>query len=82
MKETITLLVVFSVVIFLSNKCTESVNNEKESQVEAGFKTSQGCGPVKYLRDDNKNLCFAYFWCGSGNGGPAFTLVPDSACSK
>ncbi|MBI2473821.1 hypothetical protein HYV70_04695 [Candidatus Uhrbacteria bacterium] len=30
---------------------------------------------IQYLKDPRTNQCFAYFWDGAGNGGPAFTAV-------
>lgn len=29
-----------------------------------------------YFQDKRTGLCYAYYWGGAGNGGPAMTLVP------
>lgn len=31
---------------------------------------------INYIHDPRVNLCFAYFWHGAMDGGPAFTCVP------
>lgn len=30
-----------------------------------------------YFKDDRTGLCFAYYWGGAANGGPALTVVPE-----
>lgn len=31
---------------------------------------------ILYFQDKKTGLCYAYYWGGAGNGGPALTLVP------
>ena len=31
---------------------------------------------IQYIKDPRTGLCFAYYWGGSGNGGPALATVP------
>lgn len=36
-------------------------------------------GSIKYFKDTRTGLCFAYYWGGGGNGGPALATVPCEA---
>jgi hypothetical protein len=31
---------------------------------------------IRYLKDSRTNACFAYYWGGEANGGPALSEVP------
>src|SRR5260370_41991665 len=33
-------------------------------------------GSIRYLKDSRTNNCFAYYWGGLANGGPALAAVP------
>jgi hypothetical protein len=32
---------------------------------------------IRYYKDPRTGFCFAYYWGGAGNGGPALSLVPE-----
>ncbi len=34
---------------------------------------------IRYIKDPRTNLCFAYYWGGAGNGGPALAYAPCEA---
>jgi hypothetical protein len=36
-------------------------------------------GMIQYIKDLRTGLCFAYFWGGVDNGGPALATVPCEA---
>ena len=44
----------------------------KRLQVEA----TRVVGRIQYIKDGRTGLCFAYYWGGGYNGGPALTTVP------
>lgn len=37
-------------------------------------------GSIIYFKDAKTGICYAYYWGGSGNGGPALATVPCDKC--
>jgi hypothetical protein len=59
-------------------KANEKVEQEQQAQLLKN--EQQECDVISrniiYFQDKRTGLCFAYYWGGSYQGGPALTLVP------
>jgi hypothetical protein len=53
----------------------EKANQRRERQADVNAVVSG----IQYIKDTRTNFCFAYYWGGAANGGPALATVPCDA---
>jgi hypothetical protein len=72
----LTYLIIF-VGMFLIMGCDPIIQDAKcdNQRQESANEIVKG---ITYIRDPRTGFCFAYYWGGMGNGGPALTLVPTN----
>lgn len=60
---------------------SEEVNAwEKERQAKSKQNdVNEVMEHLQYMKDTRTGICFAYYWGGAGNGGPALATVPCEA---
>lgn len=61
------------------NQLNELRAQEREAQMGNVYWNTQPAAvprAIRYIRDLRTGYCFAYFWAGDFQGGPAFTYVP------
>ena len=60
---------------------SEAVRAQEENQrvQRLQAKANEVVDSIQYIKDTRTGLCFAYYWGGAGNGGPALATVPCEA---
>lgn len=75
-------VVIFSVAVWLTHNLNKNYHIQNTT-VETQYTTSvvkqatEVVNEIIYIKDPRTNICYAYYWGGAGNGGPALTVVPE-----
>lgn len=81
----VTVILLFLVLVamvtfaYLTRPSPEEIAKLNQEQVkrQQQFTVSQVKAALLYFKDDRTGLCFAYYWGGMANGGPALAVVPE-----
>lgn len=58
----------------------EELARKQSERAELQRNSARGVvGGIQYIKDARTGLCFAYYWGGGLNGGPALATVPCEA---
>lgn len=55
----------------------KAVLSEQKQNTQASV--NEVVNSIIYIKDPRTSLCFAYYWGGAANGGPALTVVPSES---
>ena len=72
-------LALFVVGCAKSEEVRAQKENKRVQRLQAN--ANEVVGSIQYIKDTRTGLCFAYYWGGMGNGGPALATVPCEAIS-
>ena len=61
--------------LFMLHGCGEPNNRVKIRTRQANLAIPE----IVYIKDGRTGICFAFYWGGGGEGGPALATVPCSA---
>lgn len=83
MKKQILAVTCVVALAFFATGCekSEAVRAQEESQRVQRLQgnANEVVGSIQYIKDTRTGLCFAYYWGGMANGGPALATVPCEA---
>lgn len=66
-----------SIPLFVYWTRTSAEERAKQHQEAERLEVNRVKSGLIYFKDDRTGLCFAYYWGGDPNGGPALTVVPE-----
>ncbi len=81
--KKIVALCIFIVVGLFAVGCRDpkvvSAQEQDQERQHLQYNVNNIVGNIHYIKDPRTGLCFAYYWGGAANGGPALTTVPCEA---
>ena len=67
-----------TITLFITGCRNEKLPDSLDSESVKRQKTANlVVGNIQYIKDPRTGICFAYYWGGMANGGPALTTVPE-----
>lgn len=67
----------------LSFGCKQSPEAAQAERAEQKQRTqatvNEVIGSITYMKDPRTSICYAYYWGGTANGGPALAVVPSQS---
>lgn len=82
MKQILVMMFV-AVLAFLTTGCEKQGAAKAREEAQRMQRLQENANEVvvniQYIKDPRTGLCFAYYWGGAANGGPALATVPCEA---
>lgn len=66
-------------ICLLGMGCQNDQSKKEEQTRLLQLSADEIVGKLHYIKDPRTGLCFAYYWGGTANGGPALANVPCEA---